>query len=63
MEYLRIPLLVQLLSLSLINIMDDEDAHTIPPSHIHIDPNQLEMIQNLFQMWMIEMSSLAVVSY
>jgi len=50
MEYLRIPLLVQLLSLSLINIMDDEDAHTIPPSHIHIDPNQLEMIQNLFQM-------------
>jgi len=35
--------------------MNDEDAHTIPPSHIHIDPNQLEMIENLFQIQMLEM--------
>ena len=35
--------------------MDDEDVHTIPPNHIHIDPNQLEMMENLFQIQILEM--------
>jgi len=35
--------------------MDNGDEHTYPPGHIPIDPNQLNMMENMFQAQMLEM--------
>ena len=35
--------------------MDNGDEHTYPPGHVSIDPNQLNMMENMFQAWMLEM--------
>jgi len=35
--------------------MDNGDEHTYPPGHATIDPNQLNMMENMFQAQMLEM--------
>ena len=35
--------------ISLDNIIDNRDKHTYLPSYITIDPNQLNMMENMFQ--------------
>jgi len=29
--------------------MDNGDEHTYPPGHVSINPNQLNMMENMFQ--------------
>jgi len=41
--------------ISLDNIIDNRDKHTYLPSYITIDPNQLNMMENMFQAWILEM--------
>jgi len=41
-------------TISLKNIIDNGDEHIYPPSHAPIDPNQLNMMENMFHVWTLE---------
>jgi len=53
--YIKWNFLIVTVTISFNNIMDNGDEHTYPPGHIPIDPNQLNMMENMFQAQMLEM--------
>ena len=52
--YIKWNFLIVTVTISLDDIMDNGDEHTYPPGHATIDPNQLNMMENMFQARMLE---------